>query len=181
MLTTILVIAACVYAVSLRADRIHAGRVTEPRVNPQDGPDSQEKPGSRPVGHSLTTPASSPALGSVTLYRGHSAAFWAWKYRQRTKQYQHARHAARARWQPTVDYALTLAAAVTGVSYWQLRSVSACESNHDPYATNGRFKGIFQLGWRPFGLDPYEPIANALSAAMTVRHDGGWSQWACSP
>ncbi len=127
-----------------------------------------------------------PATVTVTqtttgTYRGVSAARWAARYRHRTKQFQHARMAARARWQPTVDYALTLASAVTGVSYWQLRSVSACESNHDPYATNGKYRGLFQLGWRPFGLDPYEPIANALSAAMTVRHDGSWRQWSCSP
>ena len=44
--------------------------------------------------------------------------------------------------------------------------------------------GIFGaglLGWSPFGKSPYEPLANALSAAQTVRHDGGWRQWQCQP
>ncbi len=127
-----------------------------------------------------------PATVTVTQtvtgnYRGHSATYWAKQYRARTRQFQHARMAARARWQPTVDYALTLAAAVTGVSYWQLRSVSLCESNHDPYAQNGQYRGLFQMHWSPFGLSPFDPIANALSAAMTVRNDGSWRQWSCAP
>jgi hypothetical protein len=87
----------------------------------------------------------------------------------------------RKRWQPTVDYALRLASAVTGVSYRQLQTVSWCESTHNPYAENGKYRGLFQLGWSPFGFSPFDPVANALSAAMTVRHDGGWRQWECQP
>lgn len=62
-----------------------------------------------------------------------------------------------------------------------MRTVAFCESRFDPYAQNGRYKGIFQLGWAPFGFSPYEPLANALSAAQTVRHDGSWRQWECKP
>ena len=85
------------------------------------------------------------------------------------------------RWQPTVRYALRLASAVFGVSYWQLRSVSYCESRHYVYARNGRYKGLFQLGWHPFGFSAFDPVASALSAAATVRHDGSWRQWECRP
>ncbi len=85
------------------------------------------------------------------------------------------------RWQPTVGYALRLASAVFGVSYWQLRSVSYCESRHYVYARNGRYKGLFQLGWHPFGFSAFDPVASALSAAATVRHDGSWRQWECRP
>ncbi len=60
-------------------------------------------------------------------------------------------------------------------------TVSWCESTHNPFAQNGRYKGLFQLGWSPFGFSPFDPVANALSAAMTVRHDGSWRQWQCSP
>jgi hypothetical protein len=114
-------------------------------------------------------------------YRNHSAGFWAWQFRVRTRQLQAVRTQLRERWRPTVTYALRLAAAVSGVSYWQLRSVSWCESTHNPFATNGRFRGLFQLGWAPFGLSPFDPVANALSAALTVRHDGSWRQWTCRP
>jgi hypothetical protein len=107
-------------------------------------------------------------------YQGKTAREWhavAARYR---RQMLH-------RWAPTVTYALRLASAVSGVSYWQLRSVSHCESTHDPFAVNGRFKGLFQLGWSPFGFSPFDPVANALSAALTVRHDGSWRQWSCKP
>jgi hypothetical protein len=115
------------------------------------------------------------------LYRSHSAGYWAWRYKLRTHQLAVAKSLLRKRWHPTVEYALHLASAVSGVSYWALRSVSWCESTHNPFASNGRYKGLFQLGWSPFGLSPFDPIASALSAAFTVRHDGSWRQWECRP
>lgn len=120
-------------------------------------------------------------LHTLGLYRSHSASYWAWRYRVRTRQLQHANVLLHRRWHPTVDYALRLASAVTGVSYWQMRSVSYCESTHNPFATNGKYKGLFQLGWSPFGFSPFDPVANALSAALTVRNDGSWRQWQCKP
>ena len=84
-------------------------------------------------------------------------------------------------WHPTVSYAYSLAAAVFGVPRWQLQAVGACESGHYPFADNGRYHGIMQLGWRPFGLSPYDPVANVLSAAQTVQRDGSWRQWECKP
>jgi hypothetical protein len=116
-----------------------------------------------------------------TYYRHHSAGYWAWQYRIRTRQLQAARARLRSRWQPTVRYALRLASAVTGVAYTQLAAVAWCESTHNPWAANGRYRGLFQLGWAPFGMSPYDPVANALSAALTVRHDGSWRQWECRP
>jgi hypothetical protein len=103
------------------------------------------------------------------------------KVRRLRRQLQVAHRHLRQRWRPTVTYALRLASAVTGVSYRDLSAVSWCESRYEPFAENGRFKGIFQLGWAPFGFSPYDPIANALSAALTVREDGGWRQWQCQP
>lgn len=100
--------------------------------------------------------------------------------RQRTTL-RRQRSTLHRRWHPTVAYALRLASAVSGVSYWQLRSVSWCESRHWPFAANGRYRGLFQLGWSPFGLSPFDPVANALSAALTVRADGSWRQWECKP
>jgi len=127
------------------------------------------------------TRAAVTSTSSPGLYRGHTAYYWATKFKRRTRQYQHARAELRREWQPTVLYALRLASAVFGVSYWSLYNVSRCESNHYPGATNGRYKGLFQLGWAPFGLSPYDPVANALSAAQTVAHDGSWRQWECRP
>ena len=103
------------------------------------------------------------------------------KIQRLQRQLYRARLQLRRRWRPTVTYALRLASAVSGVSYWQLRGVAYCESTLNPYAVNGRYRGLFQLSWTPFGFDPYDPVANALSAALTVRHDGGWRQWECKP
>jgi hypothetical protein len=116
-----------------------------------------------------------------TRYHGHTAAEWAARYHARTRQLLSTRRRLRQRWKPTVDYALRLAHAVSGVPLAELRTVSWCESRFDPFAQNGKYLGIFQLGWAPFGLSPFDPIANALSAALTVKHDGGWRQWECSP
>ncbi len=115
------------------------------------------------------------------LYQHHSAGYWNWRYRQAAREVRAVRAKLRATWRPTVDYAYRLASAVTGVSYWQLRSVGWCESRHYPFAENGRYKGVMQLGWAPFGMSPFDPIANVLSAAMTVKHDGSWRQWSCLP
>jgi hypothetical protein len=86
----------------------------------------------------------------------------------------------KARWRPTVDYGLRLAAAVFGVSYWELRAVSRCESMWNPFAANGIYLGVFQLHWRPYGFSPFDPIASSLSTAATVKREG-WRQWQCKP
>src|SRR4051812_6355998 len=103
----------------------------EPRVRTVTEPEVR---GTRaPAETSARVPLDS---GSVTgLYRNHSAAYYAWRFRQRTRQLQAAREQVRRRWHPTVDYALRLASSVSGVSYWQLREVSWCESTHNPFAT----------------------------------------------
>jgi len=107
-------------------------------------------------------------------FRGRTAEEWFHRYQQ-------MRRYVTRRWMPTVNYALRLASAVSGVSYWQLRGVSWCESRHWPFAHNGKYLGLFQLGWSPFGFSPFDPVANALSAALTVRHDGSWRRWECKP
>jgi len=86
---------------------------------------------------------------------------------------------ARGRWAPTVSYAISLASRVFGVDEGKMRAVAWCESTWRPWASNGRYKGLFKLGWSPFGFSPYDPVANALSTAQTVVHDGSWRQWAC--
>lgn len=92
---------------------------------------------------------------------------------------------ARVRWSGTVDYALRLAAAAYagppfyGPSYSKLRAVAYCESTLSATADNGRYHGLMQLGWAPFGFSPYDPVASALSAAQTVVRDGSWRQWSC--
>jgi len=83
------------------------------------------------------------------------------------------------RWAPTASYAIRLAARVFDVDERKMRAVAFCESTMRPWAVNGRYRGLFQLGWAPYGLDALDPVANALSAAETVARDGGWRQWAC--
>ncbi len=130
-----------------------------------------------------------PATVTVTRrvtssYRGVNASAWAARFRHRTRQLQASRRDVkqlRHVWAPTVDYALHLASAVYGIPYSDLATVSHCESTWNPYARNGKQLGLFQLGWRPFGFSPFDPVANALSAAQTVKADGSWRQWVCKP
>lgn len=132
------------------------------------------------IGGAADEPAptvSDPETRTVTIDRLHAG---------KTARQWHAiaaryRAQARARWQPTAKYALELASRVFGVSRWEMQAVAYCESRLYAFATNGRYKGMFQLGWSPFGFSPYDPVANALSAAQTVVRDGGWRQWECKP
>jgi hypothetical protein len=98
---------------------------------------------------------------------------------RREHQLKRAHEALRRHFRRDVDYALRLASAVYGVPLWQLQRVAYCESTDNPLAVNGKFKGLMQLGWAPFGFSPFDPIASALSAAQTVKHDGSWRQWTC--
>lgn len=126
--------------------------------------------------------ASPPVTVTVRgFYQRHSAAYWHWQLTVANREIRRARSLLRYRWAPTVSYAMRLASVVSGVPYSDLSSVAWCESRHNPFARNGRYKGLFQLGWSPFGFSPYEPFANALSAALTVKSDGSWRQWECKP
>jgi hypothetical protein len=115
--------------------------------------------------------------------KSQGAAFWRCETRfhaRWVRRLQVERRRERG-WGGDVHHALRLASSVFRVPYRELASVAACESNLYPFAVNGRFKGLFQLGWSPFGLSPFDPYASALSAAMTVRQDGSWRQWSCKP
>lgn len=118
---------------------------------------------------------------ALIRFDGAGPERWAHRYRRAAQELVEVRRQLRRRWAPTVQYALELASRVSGVPYGDLSRVAWCESRLDPFARNGRYVGLLQLGWAPFGMDPYDPIANALSAALTVRRDGSWRQWTCKP
>lgn len=138
------------------------------------GPDGEPVPLPPPSSPSPPRPGGNPAQ---TL---EIAALKA-KVEREHARLLHARALLRRRWTPTVDYAIRLASAATGVSSRELYAVARCESTLNPFASNGRYQGLFQLGWAPFGFSPFDPVANALSAAMTVQRDGGWREWQCRP
>lgn len=88
---------------------------------------------------------------------------------------------------PAVERALRVASHRYGVPYWQMRSVSWCESRWNPRAVGSGSLGLFQFLPSTFAHTPYrrmsifDPTANALAAAWLVRHDGGWREWTCRP
>ncbi len=178
MLATFTICGFIMWGIGLRADRIHAGRAV---MEPEALAGSSFGQWARSGSNRKVDSTSGSVTASRGLYQHHSAGYWNWRYRLAAHEVRATRAKLRQEWQPTVDYAYRLASAVTGVSYWQLRSVGACESHHNPFATNGRYKGVMQLGWAPFGMSPFDPVANVLSAALTVSHDGGWGQWTCKP
>jgi hypothetical protein len=121
----------------------------------------------------------------VGRYRGELASTWARRYRERGVELRKARADVHRRWHPTVLYALRLASTVYGVPYRELHAVGSCESHLYAFARNGRYRGVFQEGpmfergpFASFGV--FDPIANALTAAYTVSHEG-WRQWSCRP
>jgi hypothetical protein len=134
----------------------------------------------RPGGTLTVAPAGPPAGAGTARLRVRLRVEHA-RYLAARHQTARLRVVIRRRWRPTVDYAIRLASAVTGVPADELYAVARCESGLSPYARNGRYLGLFQLGWAPFGFSPFDPVASALSAAVTVRHDGGWRQWSCKP
>jgi hypothetical protein len=58
--------------------------------------------------------------------------------------------------------------------------VARCESTFNPFALNGRYRGLLQFSWAPFGFSPFDPVASALSTAAVVRREG-WRRWECRP
>lgn len=119
--------------------------------------------------------------GLQVKFRGRGPEFW-WNV-------AHARKLQlQVRWQPTVEYALRLASAAYGVSYWQLSSVASCESHRSPFSVNrsSGASGLFQfLGstWRAQGMagfSVFDPVAAALATARIVSREG-WRQWTCRP
>jgi hypothetical protein len=74
--------------------------------------------------------------------------------------------------------------------YQEAWRVSWCESRWDRHATNGQYRGVFQLStsWRGYfkGLHPgwhdvaYTPRQN-IQAAHAIFRGGGWSAWECQP
>ena len=63
----------------------------------------------------------------------------------------------------------------------QALRVATCESNLWPWATNGQFWGLFQMGyWARSQTDwAWGPWAQARAAASLQRRFG-WSQWSCA-
>lgn len=91
------------------------------------------------------------------------------------------------RHEPTVQEALTLASVVYGVPRGELAAVAWCESTHRPWARNGQYRGLLQLGpifnSTPYrGLDVFSPYVNVLAGAYIWRTGGrSWAPWECSP
>ena len=91
------------------------------------------------------------------------------------------------RQRPDVQTALSLASVVYRVPRHELARVATCESTQRPWARNGRYRGLFQLGpmfeRTPFGvagLSVWDPYVAALATASVVAREG-WRQWECRP
>ncbi len=137
MLTIILVTAAVIYGLGLRADRIHAQRTVKEPGRSRAG---KEAAGDRGLASPLNSPGSSTVRG---LYQRHSAGYWAWQLRIRTRQYREAHHYARvleryirARRHPAPTRTLSSS------SPWD--SVAQCESggNWHTNTGNGYYGGL---------------------------------------
>lgn len=127
------------------------------------------------------------------LYKGHSAAYWEWKYRWmrhlayqrllklRASQRQHQRTLMSS---PSVAEAINLAATVYGhgATLWAL---ARCESQLNPTARNASgSSGLMQFMPSTFASTPFgrfsiwSPYANALAAGWMLEQ-GRRSEWVC--
>jgi hypothetical protein len=95
---------------------------------------------------------------------------------------QRIRAVSRARWTPTVRYAISLARTVYG---YDLTRRTYCESTNNPFAVSpGGHQGLLQfLGstWRstPFaGFSPFDPVAAELAGGWMIRA-GRSGEWSC--
>lgn len=103
-----------------------------------------------------------------------------------------AKRRLEVRFRRDVTYAIRLASDLFSVPEQEMWSVAHCETGgtFSPFAKNrsSDASGLFQfIGWPRAGLresfSVWDPVANALAAAWTRRHDGSWRQWApvCRP
>jgi len=119
------------------------------------------------------------------LYRGHTAYYWATKFKLRTKQYQQARRVLLAK--STVAEAITLAGATHGNTSL-LWALARCETGgtFSPTAKNPHSdaSGLFQFMPSTFASTPYggmsiwSPYANAMAAGWMIAH-GRRGEWVC--
>lgn len=120
---------------------------------------------------------------TASLYRGHTAAAWAARYRVRTRQLQNARRVLYAR--GSVVEALNLACVVYE-HCGELWRKARCESRYSPGARNASgAAGLFQFlpstfASTPFGrFSIYSPYASALAAGW-MHAAGRGGEWVCA-
>ncbi len=167
MVATILVVAGCIYAVGLRADRIHAGRTVTETERHASGVHAR---------HLVSS------VSVTVTYRGKTAKAWAHKYRQMWKLYTNARRVLLT--SPTVTEAINLAGATYGNTS-TLWSLARCESGLSPTARNASgSSGLMQFmpgtfAGTPFGrFSIWSPYASALAAGWMLQQ-GRRSEWVC--
>ncbi len=183
MLTLILVTAALLYGLGLRADRLHAQRTVKepgrlergygvasgnpPQTPSRDGASLSEGGG---AGQVLLGQAHTP--GSSTV-RGlpHSAGYYAWQLRIRTRQYREAHHYARVleRYIRARRHAAPTRT-LSSSSPWD--TVAACESggNWSTNTGNGYYGGLqFDVGtWLAFGGGQYASRADLATREQQI-------------
>jgi len=132
---------------------------------------------------SVGTRASTSA--TATLYRGHTAYYWAHKFKRRTRQYLRVRRVLLT--SPKVSEAINLAGATHG-NTGLLWSLARCETGgtFSPTAKNPHSdaSGLFQFMPSTFASTPYggmsiwSPYANAMAAGWMLAH-GRRGEWVC--
>lgn len=128
----------------------------------------------RPAAHAPTPTRADRLAAQLTAERR------AWKQERRE-----LRQAVSARWQPTVQHAIALAAATYRVDRRLLDRISYCESTYRPTARNGRYVGLAQFGlplWNStayWSFDRADAYGSALGLAEKIR-EGGLSHWYAS-
>ncbi len=122
------------------------------------------------------------------LYRHRSAAFWAWRYRTRTRQYQDAVRYARKLERIVRQHHTGHGAASTSTGYGVWDRLADCESGGDWAANTGNgFYGGLQFVLSTWAANGGAGMPNQasreqqISVAERVLASQGWGAWpACS-
>lgn len=88
----------------------------------------------------------------------------------------------------SVDQAIDCAFGSLGLARQdEAHRVAWCESRKNPAATNGQYRGLFQLGSNydgtiaHYGGNPFDSWVNAQTARDSVAANNGWIRWQCKP
>ncbi len=169
MLTIILVTAVVIYGIGLRADRIHAQRTGGDAHGAI--PDPLRATTGRGAGNASDEPKARHALLGPVRGLPHSAGYYAWQLRVRTRQYREAHHYARVL-ERYIRARRHRAPTRTLSSSSPWDSVAACESGGN-WATNtgnGYYGGLQfdQSTWLANGGGQYASRADLATREQQI-------------
>lgn len=139
-----------------------------------------------PLGIALAVPAGAGVPRQRSAEKVRAEALAKQLLHERAQHRAEMRH-ARARYEPNVQRAITLAAVTFDVDRGRMAAIIWRESRDRPWAKNrsssaGGLAQFLLSTWNSTpcgkaGLSRFDPYAATVCMAWTVRYGGGWRHW----